>query len=146
MWKEKEIERGKEKGLLYWKWNFISRGTIQHVLCRMHYEPLMACGIYDEGLLQGSLSDKQSELKKSSRNALCKSLYCHLMALFEKANTALVLNRALESATASSGIHSTFLTYCPSVLQKQSRGHQSSHSCCKVINYLHTCSLIHSMH
>lgn len=144
MWKEKE--KGKEKGLLYWKWNFVTQGTIQHVLCRMHYEPLIACGIYDQGLLQGSLSDKQFELKKSSRNAFCKSLYCHLMSFFGKASTALGRSKALESATASSGIHSTFPAHCPSVLQKESRGHHSNHSCCKVINYLHTCSLIHSMH
>lgn len=145
MLKEKEIEKKKEKGLPYWKRNFISRGTIQHVLCRMHYEPLIACGIYDQGLLQWSQSDKQFELKKSSRNALCKSLYCHLMAFFEKASTALVLSRSLGSARASSCIHSTFLAHCPSVLQKQSWGHHSSHSCCKVINYLHTRSLIHTL-
>lgn len=108
--------------------------------------PLLQAGFMIKVSYKDPLATNNWELKERAGNAACESLCCHLMALFERASPAVVLSEALGSAPASSGIHRTLLTHCPGVLHKQSRGHHSNHSCCEVINYLHTRSLIRSLH
>lgn len=44
------------------KFYFSRRKKIQHVVTRMHYEPVIACGIYDQGLSSTRILQLRGEL------------------------------------------------------------------------------------